>query len=225
MARSISPAVYRQGNLDHHASQWWNKNEEEDLFGEASSRDSPKKSSMESLTSAALDNKSTNDNVAEKATTVVGQSISSDVSTSMEEVVVSQDAETSTNNIPIDPATAARVPCPPLCGVAFSGTGELITFNNGPVKQMWSYYQANDALSPNGPRSLSSTLSFEPNNTKNSSDTTNLVSGDEEEGSTDQDQVTDKRTLPRTLADLVDMNLRSQTLQWGEGNDDQPDKK
>jgi len=224
MARSLSPAVYRQGTLDHHASQWWNKNEEEDLFGEASSRDSPKKSSMESLTSAAaLDSipKSTNDNVAEKATNV-GQSISSDVSTSMEEVVVSQDAETSTNNIPIDPARAARVPCPPLCGVAFSAAGELITFNNGPVKQMWSYYQANDALSPNGPKSLSSTISFEPNDTKNSSDT-NTANGDEEEGSTDQNQVIDKRTLPRTLADLVDMNLRSQTLQWGEGNDDQPD--
>ena len=221
MARSMSPAVYRQGNIDHHASQWWNKNEEEDLFGEASSRDSPKKSSMESLTSAALDNKSTTDNVAEKAT-AVGQSISSDVSTSMEEVVVSQDAETSTNNIPIDPARAARVPCPPLCGVAFSAAGELITFNNGPVKQMWSYYQANDALSSNGPKSLSSTLSFEPNNTKNSSDT-DTANGDEEEGSTDQDQVTDKRTLPRTLADLVDMNLRSQTLQWGEGNDVQHD--
>jgi len=221
MARSLSPAVYRQGTLDHHASQWWNKNEEEDLFGEASSRDSPKKSSMESLTSAALDNKSTNDNDAEKAT-AVGQSISSDVSTLMEEVVVSQDAETSTNNIPIDPARAARVPCPPLCGVAFSGTGELITFNNGPVKQMWSYYQANGALSPNGPKSLSSTISFEPNNTNNSSDT-NTANGDEGEGSTDQDQVTNKRTLPRTLADLIDMNLRSQTLQWGEGNDDQPD--
>ena len=37
-----------------------------------------------------------------------------------------------------------NVPCPPLCGAVFSRTGELVTFNNGQVKQIWSFQQINE---------------------------------------------------------------------------------
>ena len=46
----------------------------------------------------------------------------------------------------LDPTEAINVPCPPLCGAVFSRTGELVTFNNGPVKQLWSFYQIHDSL-------------------------------------------------------------------------------
>jgi len=42
-----------------------------------------------------------------------------------------------------------NVPCPPLCGAVFSRTGELVTFNNGQVKQIWSFQQINEGGSCN----------------------------------------------------------------------------
>ena len=44
----------------------------------------------------------------------------------------------------LDPTRATNVPCPPLCGAIFSRTGELVTFNNGQVRKIWSFQQINE---------------------------------------------------------------------------------
>lgn len=216
-----NPRVYRQGT-DHHASQWWDRNEEDDLFGEQETtlHDSPKKSStMEGMRSALVEDPKPMPPHMPAIADEAAPSVIPD--TDSMEVIESQHVETNDvqSNAPIDPTMAARVPCPPLCGVAFSGVGGIVTFNNGPVKRMWSYYQSNELMSPTGTS----------NQSHMKEGGINVISsdGDEEEDSSIRNEDLDEksRNLPRTLADLVDMNLRSQTLQWGDGgdNEQQPD--
>jgi len=226
MTHSVSSRVYRQ-STDHYASPWWNKNEEEELFGESNTaRESPKKSSMESLRTvvdnADIDLTSNSavrgvprmpENITEKAS-IPSIIPDVDLAASMDEVVENREVDTSAaQNLPIDPATVpVNVPCPPLCGVAFSGVGGLVMFNNGPVKRMWAHYQSNEVRVR------------EP---KKGSDVISIATSDEEDSTTHNQDLADQRmqssekTLPRTLADLIEMNLRSQNLQWG-GDNEQP---
>ena len=229
MTRPASSRVYRQ---DHHASPWWNKNEEEDLFGDDTEQTGPKKAARKVVGSEGMP-----ETIAEK---VSPPSIIRDVdlASSIDGVDggnlgdMSATGNVQNNNLPVDRERAARVLSPPLCGVAFSGIGELVTFNNGPVKRMWSYYQTNtnETLSPSRP-SLSS-FSFKPHLKKGSSVTLISTATSDEEDSAAHDhestgqkmmQSSEIQSLPRTLADLIDMNQISQTLQGGDNeqlNDD-----
>lgn len=213
--RAASPRVYRHGS-DHHASQWWNKDEEEDLFGDtnATQSSSQKKSSM------VDDPKPTSDSIRSEKSPVPDTDLVEEEMTSVQD-----DGETSAiidtpNNVPIDIDKAVRVPCPPLCGVAFSGVGELVSFNNGPVARMWSYYQMNSTVSGiNSLGNLNNLGSIDKGN-----DMVNATGVEEVDSSSilKEGQISNQ-TLPKTLADLVHMSERATMIQWGDDDGDSND--
>ncbi|KAL9180041.1 hypothetical protein ACHAXT_008011 [Thalassiosira profunda] len=223
--RSAASRVYRQGS-DHHSSTWWNKTEEEELFGDNAEHASPKKSptlgdasQFETASAATRGVLRVADNLTEKSSAPALIPDDAELAAGESGTDAAADAVNVQNdNLPIDPAKAARVPCPPLCGVAFSAVGGIVTFNNGPVKRMWKYYQTMESASPAGPRR--NTVSF---GTSEGSGVLVDTEGDEEEDRAQSQSSNDqaKKTLPRSLNDLLEMNLRSQTLQWG-GDNDQP---
>ena len=209
------------------ASPWFNKNvEEEDLFGEQTTltQDSPKKppaviqalvSSTNPMASPQFDMEEIT--AADSKTANSSLILDANLTTSISEgeVDTGTPGDVQNNNLPIDPAVAARVICPPLCGVAFSGVGTLVAFSNGPVKQMWSYYQSNEALSSSNGNLLSNPGGF-PFCPKNKGNDVLLELEEEDTSIHNQDSTVENQKLPRSLADLIEMNLRSQTLQWGD---------
>lgn len=206
-------------------SEWWNNNEEEDLFGETNNaRDKPiiVDSSLQiDVTLSSLLRGALPQPPEDKCKNTTASSIikDDDLDPFMEAVVDMRGADTvaaaEARNFPIDPNVASRVPSPPLCGVTFSGVGGLVSFNNGPVKKMWAFYHSNRLTSPTN---KSHTLKIGTDNifkcksihSQNSSDH-RTCGGDSQSA------------FPRTLMDLIDMNLQSQTLQWGDGDNEQSD--
>ena len=217
MTNSASTQVYRHGA---DLSPWWNKNEEEhDLFGDTNAaQDSPKKASIEGMRSAA-DNGLPRMQDSNTKPPIASPSIIPDVNLAvppMDEMTSEREVDTSAagdvQQKPIDFSEAARVPCPPLCGVAFSALGKIVSFNNGPVKRMWKYHQSNEPLSSQPRPSFGS------------------LHDDDEDSSTQNQNVArietvENKVLPRSLGDLIEMTKRAQTLQWGDEqqqNNDSP---
>jgi hypothetical protein len=202
--KSSHPAlsrVFRQSN-DHRGNEWWDKNEEEVLFGVEpnTANISPNKS---------LAPKST-DNILEHAFV---SSIISDGKDSIVEPII---------DVVIHPDVASRVPCPPVCGISFSAVGTVATFTNGPVKRMWSLYQSSRRKSTPTSHNMSQIVFLPQLMTKE----VDAISDDDDDAPTynkraGQQQTNEKGTLlPKTLLDLLEMNRRNQSLQWGDGEND-----
>jgi hypothetical protein len=237
--RPVSSRVYRQGT-DYRGSEWWNKHEEEDLFGGEGNiaRGSPRESPFvvdESKLAPQFDIDPSSNNAVRglsRMTDSIKEEASApsiiagvDLVSSMEEVVDNNEVGASATEVAIDPVFASLVPSPPLCGVAFSGVGGLITFNNGPVKRMWSNYKQNQSKStPTSPNNLSQ-ISIRPQPMKKGDD----AMSDDEDASINNETAGQERQresethFPRTLLDLIEMNLQSQSLQWGDGENEQSD--
>jgi len=130
------PRAYRQ-------DQWWNKEEEDDLFGSDQTRESSTKE--KSLRNAESNHKF---RPSENGRSRVSSSHDDEIDLSPQAIDEDQGREVSILNEnhqkPIDLATAARAPCPPLCGAAFGPTGEVLLFNNGPVSKLWSLYSSSN---------------------------------------------------------------------------------
>jgi hypothetical protein len=231
--RPISSRGYRQ-STDHRGSEWWNKDEEEDLFGgeRNTERDIPKNSSSvvdESMLVAqqlGINPSSTSavHGVSQMRDDITEESLASSIipDGDLIQVVENNEIRASATEVAIDPTMASRVPCPPLCGVAFSSVGSLVTFSNGPVKRMWSHYQSNRSIGMLTGPNLSQ-ISFQQQTIKKGDD---IMNDDDDASAHDQTAVPQrqgviKTLLPRTLLDLIEMNLRSQSLQWGDGENEQ----
>jgi len=212
-------SVIRKGTTDH-GSEWWKNNEEQDLFGESDT--ARMRPSKHPVVDASKQIDVVSDNIAMASSTIadVGLNPSLEAVAGVLEVDT-LDAVEDVRNLPIDPNMASRVPCPPLCGISFSGIGGVVMFHNGPVKRLWSYYQSN-------------TLMSQANKSLNLKAGNNIIlsaEGKKYDSSIQYPNTECHRTcgddrqsdLPRTLLDLVDMNLRSQTLQWGDGDNIQSD--
>ena len=124
-----------------------------------------------------------------------------------------------TVNDEIDMNKAARVPCPRLCGAVFGINGALITFNNGDVKSMWSWYtfgQVDTSSRKNEPKSSITTLQ------KN--DLLSHLEG-EIKGSKpgmDSNRIS-KQDFPKSFLDLLSVNKAAKVAQWGNEADDDGD--
>jgi len=192
--KSSHPAlsrVFRQSN-DHRGNEWWDKNEEEVLFG------------VEPNTANISPNKSL---VLEHA--FVSSIISDGDKDSIVEPII---------DVVIHPDVACRVPCPPVCGISFSAVGTVATFNNGPVKRMWSLYQSSRRKSTPTSHNMSQIVFLPQLMTKE----VDAISDDDDDAPTyNKRQTNEKGTLlPKTLLDLLEMNRRNQSLQWGDGEND-----
>ena len=112
------PRAYRQ-------DQWWNKEEEDDLFGSDQTRESSTKE--QSLRTAESNHKFRS---SETGRSRVSSSHGDEIDLSPQAIDEDQGRDVSILNEnhqkPIDLAMAARAPCPPLCGAAFGPTGEVL---------------------------------------------------------------------------------------------------
>ncbi len=208
MTQTTSNVYCRATTNPGSSIEWWENNEEEELFSDASMAHNRPMKNPEVNDSSQNDVMS--DDIGRFATS---SSIISDVgldpSTKTAIEIREVDPNTGTGDLqymPLDPNVASSVPCPPLCGVAFSAVGSLVKFSNGPVKRLWSYYQSNK-----------SHIALKTGS--------NIVPSvecckDDYQHSAGHQKGGDERfsDFPKTLIELIDMNLRSQTLQWGDGN-------
>jgi hypothetical protein len=219
-------SVYCKATANPSASiEWWENNEEEDLFSDTGmALNRPMKNPI-------VDDSSQNDVMSDDiglfaTSSSIMNDVGLDPSMKTAAEIREDDPTTAIGDLqhkPIDPNVASRVPCPPLCGVAFSGVGSLVMFNNGPVKRLWSYYQSNKSIP-------------KPSKSHNDSKTgNNIVSSVEyckddflthDQHSAGHQTGCDERfsDFPKTLIELIDMNLRGQTLQWGDGDNLQLDE-
>ena len=107
-----------------------------------------------------------------------------------------------------------RVPCPRLCGAVFGrANGGLVTFHNGEVKKMWSWYQRTDNIKvPQLPARLEQEGMRQVHNATASGSTQLLTTID---GASTRATVISKQG-PRTLKELVSMISAAKDAQWGD---------
>ena len=124
-----------------------------------------------------------------------------------------------TVNDEIDINKAARVPCPRLCGAVFGINGALITFNNGDVKNMWTWYTFGQVDTSSRNNEMKSSISMLHEN--------ELLSNleDDMKGSkTGIDSTrTSKQNFPKSFLDLLNVNKAAKVAQWGNEADDDDD--
>jgi hypothetical protein len=204
---SSHPAVSRvfRQSTDHRGNEWWDKNEEEVLFGEE--LNTVNVSSNKSLAPQSTDK------------TLEHAFVSSIISDGNKDSIVEP-----IRDVVINPDVASRVPCPPVCGISFSGVGTIATFNNGPVKRLWSLYQSSRRKSTPTSHNMSQIVFLPQLMTKE----VDAISDDDDDDDAPtytkragQQHTYEKvELLPKTLLDLMEMNRRNQSLQWGDGEND-----
>ena len=211
--------VYRgRDDANTESPSWWKGKNEDDEDEEAVANASPQKDTLprpnrENSTQFDIELAS-----PFEETTIDARNnpiISEDVSRDVQSTSVTEDMDVSATrdvvqHAPIDPLKATRVPCPPLCGAAFSagGAGGLVTFTNGPVKRMFAWYNSSDKKLGNS-TSLSGSAS---------PIVADIVDGSGDELSRSGDRQRNQN-LPRTVFDLLEMQSEAKIAQWGDGND------
>jgi hypothetical protein len=203
---SSHPAVSRvfRQSTDHRGNEWWDKNKEV-MFGEE--LNTVKVSSNKSLAPQSTDK------------TLEHAFVSLIISDGNKDSIVEP-----IRDVVINPDVASRCPCPPVCGISFSGVGTITTFNNGPVKRMWSLYQSSRRKSTPTSHNMSQIVFLPQLKTKE----VDAISDDDDDDDAPtytkragQQQTYEKvELLPKTLLDLMEMNRRNQSLQWGDREND-----
>eukprot|EP00978_Attheya_sp_CCMP212_P013244 scaffold33331_cov42-Attheya_sp.AAC.3 len=134
--------------------------------------------------------------------------------------------------VPIDPFQARRVPCPRLCGASFGmGGGGLVSFHNGHVGQMWTWFQSDPAFSSGGGTTLGVPNESTTTTTKMLSQTRLQASNPKQGGGSTPTNDTDEAAAkakaklvqskcPRTMLDLIRMTAAAKVAQWGNDSDD-----
>ena len=114
----------------------------------------------------------------------------------------------------VDTFETERVPCPRLCGAVFGrANGGLVTFHNGEVKKMWSWYQRTDNFKiPQLPTRVEQEGMRQVHNATASGSTQPLTTID---GVSTKATVISKQG-PRTLKELVSMVSAAKDAQWGD---------
>ena len=125
----------------HRQDQWWNKEEEDDLFGSDQTRESSTKE--QSLRTVTESSHKYRPSETGRSRVSPSHDDENDLSPRAIDEDPGHDSILNENHQkPIDLATAARAPCPPLCGAVFGPSGEVLFFNNGPVSRLWSLYSS-----------------------------------------------------------------------------------
>lgn len=226
ISQSTSARVYKR--TDEQPS-WWNQTEE-DVFGDnakgVQDEPSPVPITHRVGRGATSQFMEPNNNISAPATpgAMPGGEVASITSPSTNngegDAGVSGDAQ----NAPIDMSKAARVPCPPLCGAAFSagGVGGLVTFHNGQVKRMWTWYQSNEIAIPEAEHKTNCSSPLTSQAMK-AAETISGVPGlsddlDEDEKVTNSkdDGASGEGKFPRTMFHLIEMSSKAKIAQWGE---------
>ncbi|KAL7428343.1 hypothetical protein ACHAXM_001235 [Skeletonema potamos] len=226
--KSLSKArIYRVHDDSAQPSPWWKGQKEEENEEEAS-KASPQKEVLSAVlkreNSTQFDIELTSP-FEEHATIdtrnipIISEEASTRTPDDATSAVTGNIDASATREVPIDPVRASRVPCPPLCGATFcaGGAGGLVTFTNGPVTKMFSWYKS----SRNTKRGSASSLHNPeipivnvrlPIVTENSDDSS---FGDRERN-------IEAQKLPRSVLDLLEMQSSAKIAQWGdnENNDD-----
>ncbi|KAL7456072.1 hypothetical protein ACHAWC_008345 [Mediolabrus comicus] len=211
--------VYRgRDDVNMESSSWWKGKNEEDEEEEAVANASPQKDTLprpNRENSTQFDIELTS---PFEETTIDARNnpiISEDASRTVQPTSVTEDMDVSATrdvvqHAPIDPLKASRVPCPPLCGAAFSagGAGGLVTFTNGPVKRMFAWYNSSDKKLGNSTSLSGSTSPI----------VADIVDDNGDELSRSGDRQRNQK-LPRTVFDLLEMQSEAKIAQWGDGND------
>lgn len=181
-------------------ASWWNQSEE-DVFG-----DLPSTRRVEDITTSSSEvnierGLSSPLPVVENITNLLAPEKNASIDEG--DMSVSANINESDANVVIDLNKAKRCPCPPLCGMAFGRAGTLVTFNNGPVGKMWSWYRESPTGLPN--QSLNEKPVIYSEVTSITIDTVEKSERNTEENS----------HQPRTLYDLIEMKSAATIAQWG----------
>ena len=193
-------------------ASWWNQSEE-DVFG-----DLPSTRRVEDITSSSGGNVETRLSsplpVVENITNLIAPEKNASLDDG--EMSLSPNIDEPDVNVVIDLDKAKLCPCPPLCGVAFGRAGTLVTFCNGPVRKMWSWYRESST-------GLNQSYNEKPV-VYSEVVTTTINLAEKSESNTDGNS-----HQPRTLYDLIEMKSAATIAQWGvdpdsnNSNDQSPD--
>ena len=108
-----------------------------------------------------------------------------------------------------------RVPCPRLCGAVFGrGNGGLVTFHNGEVKKMWSWYQRADNLRLNNAKSnlMASEQHIRRVHNATGAGSTHPIAAQDDESAKHQAVI---KLAPRTLKELLGMTAAAKEVSCG----------
>jgi hypothetical protein len=117
----------------------------------------------------------------------------------------------------MQPIETERVPCPRLCGAVFGrGNGGLVTFHNGEVKKMWSWYQRTENVRvPQLPTDLMTAREESMRQALNADSTGSTHPLGTEDEASKNDPGNTKQS-PRTLKELLSMLAAAKDAQWGD---------
>lgn len=197
------PSVYKK----QESASWWNQSEE-DVFGDLQSTQTLHRFEGESSLRASTGRNINRSPlpIVENITDLIAEKSSAAVE---DEILLTTANEGPEANPVIDLNKARRCPCPPLCGVSFGRAGELVAFNNGPVKKMFRDFELMKRSSGNKPN--------QPYNEKPivfNEITTSTVDLVENEKKSEEEMEFESGT-PRSLFDLIEMQSAAKIAQWG----------